>query len=146
MIKKGEALAQKVGIEGVPGFVIALSDSKNPFKFKALSSIRGAQPFSVFQNIMDQSPNSNTTQTPIVKAAIFVNRFKEFPGFLSMYSGAMYDSSLLAAGFASAATGGPVNTRFVFDAVGFPQCGHAIALSDTSPLHSLHCISAMTSF
>ena len=42
-------LARKLGINGVPGFVIGLADAQNPGSVKGISSILGAQPFSNFQ-------------------------------------------------------------------------------------------------
>jgi len=48
-VNKNMALALKLGITGVPGFVIGLVDSENPGNVKVISSIRGAVPFSNFK-------------------------------------------------------------------------------------------------
>ena len=45
--------AQKVGITGTPGFVIGLTDPKDPTKVKGLSFIRGAQAFAAFKSQID---------------------------------------------------------------------------------------------
>ena len=45
--------AAKVGITGTPGFVLALTDPKDPTKAKGLSYIRGAQPFATFKAQID---------------------------------------------------------------------------------------------
>jgi len=47
--------AAKVGITGTPGFVLALTDLKDPTKVKGLSYIRGAQPFATFKAQIDQA-------------------------------------------------------------------------------------------
>ncbi len=47
--------ASKVGITGTPGFVLALSDPKDPKKVKGLSYLRGAQPFASFQTQIDKA-------------------------------------------------------------------------------------------
>jgi protein-disulfide isomerase len=48
-IEKDISLAMKLGVNGVPGFILALSDPQHPTKMKGISFIRGAQPFSIFQ-------------------------------------------------------------------------------------------------
>jgi protein-disulfide isomerase len=48
-VNKNMALARKLGINGVPGFVIGLIDSQNPGSVKGISSVLGAVPFSSFQ-------------------------------------------------------------------------------------------------
>ena len=50
--------AQKVGITGTPGFVLALSDPKDPKKAKGLSFLRGAQPFASFKTQIDNALNA----------------------------------------------------------------------------------------
>ena len=47
--------ASKVGITGTPGFVLALSDPKDPKKAKGLTFLRGAQPFSSFKVQIDKA-------------------------------------------------------------------------------------------
>lgn len=48
-VRKDIALAQKLGINAVPGFVIGHVDSSNPGKVKGISLIQGAMPFAGFQ-------------------------------------------------------------------------------------------------
>ncbi len=50
--------ASKVGITGTPGFVLALTDSKDPNKAKGLTFLRGAQPFPRFKSEIDQALSS----------------------------------------------------------------------------------------
>jgi len=45
----------KLGISVIPAFIIASIDPDNPSKFKGISSIRGAQPFTNFQKLLDQA-------------------------------------------------------------------------------------------
>jgi len=45
--------AQKAGITGTPGFVVALTDPADPTKVKGLSFLRGAQPFAAFKAQLD---------------------------------------------------------------------------------------------
>ncbi len=52
-VVKDVALAQKLGINGVPGFIIGSIDPKNPMKVKGISFIRGALPFTNFQKEID---------------------------------------------------------------------------------------------
>lgn len=52
-IEKDASLAMKLGITGVPGFILAYSDPKSPTKAKSISFIRGAQPFDLFQRIIN---------------------------------------------------------------------------------------------
>ncbi len=47
--------AQKVGITGTPGFVLALSDPKDPKKATGLTFLRGAQPFASFKTQLDKA-------------------------------------------------------------------------------------------
>jgi protein-disulfide isomerase len=56
-IKEGLALAERLGVDGTPTFVIALSDAKNPRdpNIKVLGIISGAQPFSVFKSALDKA-------------------------------------------------------------------------------------------
>jgi protein-disulfide isomerase len=48
------AESQKVGITGTPGFVVALTDPKDPKKAKGVSFLRGAQPFDAFKTALEQ--------------------------------------------------------------------------------------------
>ena len=50
--------ASKVGITGTPGFVLALTDSKDPNKATGLTFLRGAQPFPRFKSEIDQALSS----------------------------------------------------------------------------------------
>lgn len=54
-VRKGVSLAAKLGIAGVPGFVIAKMDVKSPLKVKGISLLRGAQPLAIFQKEIDQA-------------------------------------------------------------------------------------------
>jgi protein-disulfide isomerase len=49
------SLASRLNIPSVPGFVIASSDSDNPQKVKGISYIRGAKPFTLFQQEIDKA-------------------------------------------------------------------------------------------
>lgn len=52
------SLAKKLNILSVPGFVIASSDPDDPQKVKGISYIRGAMPFTQFQQEIDQALTS----------------------------------------------------------------------------------------
>lgn len=47
--------AQKVGITGTPGFVLAKTDPNDPRKAKGLVYIRGAKPFASFKTEIDNA-------------------------------------------------------------------------------------------
>lgn len=47
--------AQKVGITGTPGFIVALTDPEDPSKAKGISFLRGAQPFPKFKQQLDSA-------------------------------------------------------------------------------------------
>jgi protein-disulfide isomerase len=49
------AMAAKLGMTGVPGFILAARDPQNPLKAKGLSAIRGAMPLQMFQKEIDQA-------------------------------------------------------------------------------------------
>ena len=53
------ALARKLEIAGVPGFIIGRVDAKNPAGVKSISSVRGALPFSSFQKEIEASIAAN---------------------------------------------------------------------------------------
>jgi protein-disulfide isomerase len=55
MVNKSVNLVNKMGISGVPGFILAMSDPQNPKKAKGISFIRGAQPLSSFQTELDKA-------------------------------------------------------------------------------------------
>ena len=52
-------LARKLGINGVPGFVIGVVDSQNPGSVKGISSVRGALPFPNFQKEIEAAIAAN---------------------------------------------------------------------------------------
>ena len=52
-VQNGIALAQKLRINAVPGFVIGWIDSSNPGKLTGISMIQGAMPFASFQMELD---------------------------------------------------------------------------------------------
>jgi predicted DsbA family dithiol-disulfide isomerase len=54
-VSQDAAIAQKLGINGVPGFIIASIDPQNPKKVKGISFIRGALPFANFQKELDSA-------------------------------------------------------------------------------------------
>jgi len=56
-VKAGLDLAEKIGVDGTPTFVVALTDPKNPRdpNIKVLGIISGAQPFSVFKSALDKA-------------------------------------------------------------------------------------------
>jgi protein-disulfide isomerase len=47
--------AQKVGITGTPGFVLAKTDPNDPKKVKGLEYIRGAKPFASFKTEIEKA-------------------------------------------------------------------------------------------
>ena len=49
------ATASRLGITGVPGFVLAARDPQNPSKVKGIRAIRGAVPLSTFRMEIDQA-------------------------------------------------------------------------------------------
>ena len=51
--------ARKLGITGVPGFIIGQVDSQNPVSVKGISSILGAAPFSNFQKEIESAIAAN---------------------------------------------------------------------------------------
>jgi protein-disulfide isomerase len=53
-IAKDRALARIMKISGVPVFILAKTDPEDPLKFKSISLIGGAQPFSSFQREIDK--------------------------------------------------------------------------------------------
>ena len=52
-------VASKAGITGTPGFVIALTDPKDPTKAKGVKFLRGAQPFNRFKIDIDKALADN---------------------------------------------------------------------------------------
>jgi predicted DsbA family dithiol-disulfide isomerase len=52
-VRRGTALAQKLGINAVPGFIVGRIDSSNPGKVTGISMIQGAMPFASFQMELD---------------------------------------------------------------------------------------------
>ena len=52
-VRKDMALTQKLGINGVPGFIIGRVESNNPMKIKGIAMIQGAMPFARFQQELD---------------------------------------------------------------------------------------------
>jgi protein-disulfide isomerase len=58
-VNKNMALARKLGINGVPGFVIGVVDAQTPGSVKGISSVLGAQPFSSFQKEVETAISAN---------------------------------------------------------------------------------------
>ena len=54
-VRQDMELAQSLGINGVPGFVIGLVESENPVKIKGMSVIQGAMPFANFKKELDSA-------------------------------------------------------------------------------------------
>jgi protein-disulfide isomerase len=54
-VNKDLVLASKLNISGVPGFIIAQGDLKNPTKVKGISFIPGAQPLAIFMREIEQA-------------------------------------------------------------------------------------------
>jgi len=56
-VRAGLALAERVGVDGTPTFVIALADPRNPkdANVRVLSIVSGAQPYSVFKTVLDKA-------------------------------------------------------------------------------------------
>ena len=54
-IKISSNQADRMGIKGVPGFILAISDPHNPQKAKGLSFIQGARPFSNIKAELDKA-------------------------------------------------------------------------------------------
>lgn len=52
-VRKNMAEAAKAGVSGTPSFVLAVSDSDNPATVRGLRFIRGAQPYTAFQTLID---------------------------------------------------------------------------------------------
>ena len=55
LIRKDMEQAQKAGATGTPSFVLARTDPGDPGKVTGLSFIRGAQPFAVFKQQIEQA-------------------------------------------------------------------------------------------
>lgn len=58
-VAHNKSLAMKLGINAVPCFIIGIADQHNPGIVKGISSIRGALPFSIFQQEIDAALNAN---------------------------------------------------------------------------------------
>ena len=56
-IKSDMNLASALRMVAVPGFVVAVVDQGNPGKLWGISSIQGALPFAIFQQLLDQALN-----------------------------------------------------------------------------------------
>jgi protein-disulfide isomerase len=54
-VSKEMALAQKLGITGVPGFIIAEIISEDPLRVRGIRSMYGAQPFTIFQSEIENA-------------------------------------------------------------------------------------------
>ena len=52
-VRRDMELADQLGISGVPGFVIAAVDEKNPRQLTGIAMIRGAVPFGNFKRELD---------------------------------------------------------------------------------------------
>jgi protein-disulfide isomerase len=54
-VTKNLSVANKLGISGVPAFILAMKDPADPQKLNGVSVMRGAQPFANFQKEIDQA-------------------------------------------------------------------------------------------
>jgi len=54
-IRADMAVAQQLGINGTPSFLVAVNNSADPNKVKGLTLIRGAQPFATFKMEIDKA-------------------------------------------------------------------------------------------
>jgi protein-disulfide isomerase len=54
-VRADMAQAAAAGITGTPGFVVALTDPKNPRKVKGVTVLKGAHPFASFKPAIDQA-------------------------------------------------------------------------------------------
>jgi protein-disulfide isomerase len=66
-VNRGKNLANKLGISGVPGFVLAESNPDNPSRVKGISFIAGAQPFEYFRKEIDQALAIGVNQNDSLK-------------------------------------------------------------------------------
>ena len=53
-VSQDMATAKKLGVNGTPGFVLALTDPEDPSSVTGLIHLRGAQPFENFKQVLDQ--------------------------------------------------------------------------------------------
>ena len=58
-INNGMELAKKLGMSGVPGFIIGMADANDSRKVTGISMIRGAVPVSNFQNEIEAAIAAN---------------------------------------------------------------------------------------
>jgi len=61
-VRADMAVAQKLGINGTPTFLVAATDPNDPKKVKGLALIRGAQPFGAFKMEIDKALAANGTE------------------------------------------------------------------------------------
>ena len=54
-VRKDMALANKLGVNGVPGFIIGTVGKSDPRKVTGISIIRGAMPFANFQREISEA-------------------------------------------------------------------------------------------
>jgi len=54
-VKRDMAEAAKIGFDGTPSFLLAVTDPNDPTKVKGLTSIEGAQPFATFEAAIDEA-------------------------------------------------------------------------------------------
>ncbi len=54
-VREDMAIAGELGVNGTPSFVLTMTDPDDPTKVKGIGLIRGAQPFSNFQRVIDQA-------------------------------------------------------------------------------------------
>ena len=53
-VRQDIALAEKLGVNSTPSFLIALASPEDPLKVKGLHVLKGAAPFTAFKQVLDQ--------------------------------------------------------------------------------------------
>lgn len=61
-VRNEKELASKLGVKGVPGFILASRDPLNPLLLKGITFIPGAQPYNNFQKEIDRALESVDTR------------------------------------------------------------------------------------
>ena len=64
-IDKGGARAKRLGISGIPSFILAAADPYNPRKAKGVSFVLGVHPFGSFQKEIEQGREAYRQRVPV---------------------------------------------------------------------------------
>jgi protein-disulfide isomerase len=62
-VKKNLTTGRKLGVRGTPGFVLGLTDPKNPDTVKASELLRGAKPADAFSEVIDKLLESSKSKS-----------------------------------------------------------------------------------